>query len=165
MVNTSDTVDTDGSQEANKKIQLIIDSIHKKKTFGQVVVEKFERGELDDKQTARETTNEMGKTWNKELEDVISKHAHYDEPYYIQVVLKHEALFPNAIKAVFIARKTRPLPEWNNTLYKMDNKLGMLTLEWTLPDELNALQVTSRPDLFSSELVHWCLDMARGTLV
>lgn len=165
MVNETNTANNDRSQDVSSKIQLIVDSVKNKKTLGQQVLDKFESGEYEQKQCARETTNEMGKSWNKELEDCITKHAWVREPYYIQVILKHEPLYPNAVKAVFFVRKSRPLPEWNTTLYKMDNKLGMLTLEWTLPDELNSIQIVSRPDLFSEDFVRWCQEMAKGTLV
>lgn len=165
MVDLIDIENNTESQLSPEKIKSIMDSFKpKKKTFGQQVIDKFENGDLDEKQTARETTNEMGKSWNKELEDVITKHTFYKEPYYIQVILKHEPYFENAVKATFCVRRTRPTPNWNETLYKMDNKTGALTLEWTLPDELNATQVTLRPDLFDENLVTWCKYHFKGQL-
>lgn len=84
---------------------------------------------------------EMQKSTGKELDDIISRHRHYEKRYYIQLLYQRDRIIPNLIRQKFIIRKTRPEPIYDTTLFSYDNETSELKHHWTIPDEETCQQL------------------------
>lgn len=102
-----------------------------KKTVGAASLELQKKS--NEKYDAYELQREMTKNY---LDEVIkaAKSVDWEEPYYVCVQCKKERLLKNVIRNYFYARKTRPLPDYDLTLFSYDPKTGDLKFEWTIPD-------------------------------
>src|SRR5689334_37502 len=92
-----------------------------KRSLGQQVYDVQTKYAGQKTQTIRETTDEMGKEYMRSLWSVIEKHKHLKGTYYIVEMVSRDAIIPDAVKVVHVARRTRPLPEWGLALYRVDN--------------------------------------------
>lgn len=78
---------------------------------------------------------EMQKTVQRMLDDIISRHKDYAKKYYIVYMLQRDRMMPTAIRQKFIVRRSRPLPDYDCTLFSYDNGSSELLWHWTIPDE------------------------------
>ena len=78
---------------------------------------------------------EMQKTVQRMLDDIISKHKDYAKKYYIVYMLQRDRMMENTIRQRFIVRRSRPLPDYDCTLFSYDNGSSELRWHWTIPDE------------------------------
>lgn len=82
-----------------------------------------------------ETRQAMTKTLMKDVEACIEKYKDKDEKYYILVHGKPWPNNPNMIKIKLIPMNAKPSMMLSCILFGVDNKLGKLTLEWSLPGD------------------------------
>ena len=140
------------------------DPLLSKKTLGMQILENAAKNDGQFLQDVRETTDEMGKQFLKELGEVITNHRGVSGKYYINVILKKEIMFENVVKAIFIARRTRPRPEWNSTLYSFNNDTQDLILEWVLPSANEAEFMLKDPEGWDPSLIKNVFDFVKGEL-
>ena len=70
----------------------------------------------------------------KELEEFISKNLEESSHFYVVMRLHKPPDAPNAIRALFFARRTACAPEPGLSLIEVDERKGTLKWHWTLPD-------------------------------
>jgi hypothetical protein len=136
----------------------------KKKTLGQQVLENAAKYDGQFLQDVRETTDEMGKQWNRELGKIIEGNKHLVGKYYINIILKKEIMFENVLKAIFVIRRTRPTPVWNSTVYSFNNDTQDLLLEWVLPSADEAAFMLRDPEGWDPSLIKDIYDFVNGRL-
>lgn len=124
-----------------------------KKTLGQQIYENHIKYAGQFTQTARETTDEMGKEYMKSLEKCLSMNSKIRKPYFIYEILRPHSVFPNVIECKHIARFTEPLPEWGTALYKVDNVSGEWWYLWGLPHEIEAARFMVNPFGFEKKTI------------
>lgn len=82
-----------------------------------------------------ETRQAMTKRLMQYLDEIINKNKSWDEKYYILV---HAKPFPNQPKLInqkLLIMKQKPSMMLACMLFGVDNKRGVLTLEWALPGD------------------------------
>lgn len=116
----------------------LISPISEKKTLGQQWLDVQEQyaGET---QTIGDTTRSMTKSYLESFEKVWNEHKDLKEDYYIWEAMRIHPKLAGAIECKHVARKTRPLPEWGTTLFKVSNKNGECKVEWGLPAKHEAM--------------------------
>lgn len=124
-------------------------------------------------QSAEETTEAMTSRYYEELlSTVAANEKKYESPFYIVVLRKKEPWAINVLRQWFIARQTRPTPEFlrneypnhDHDLYKIDSKSGDVHLCWTLLSAQDCASVLKNKDAYSEDLVNWIMQFNRGTL-
>lgn len=111
---------------------------------------------------------EMQKSTAKELDDIISRHRHYEKRYYIYLMYQRDRIIPNLIRQKFIVRRTRPEPIYDTSLFSYDNESSELKYHWTIPDEETCQYLLANESSLSSEERELCVfvkQFADGTLV
>ncbi len=78
---------------------------------------------------------EMQKSTLKNIQEIVETHENYADEYYIVLMLQKDRVIPNLIRQKFIVRKTRPAPDYDLTLYHVDNRKCEISFQWTVPDE------------------------------
>ena len=78
---------------------------------------------------------EMQKHVLKNLEEIIESHGDYASKYYIVYIIQRERTMSTVIKQKFVSRQSRPLPDYDTSLFSYDNNKGELLFHWTIPDE------------------------------
>lgn len=76
-----------------------------------------------------------------------------EEHFYICVQTRRERLLENVIRNQFYVRKTRPIPQYDLSLYYYDPKDEKMTFVWCIPDKETTHQ-----------LAHSCQNPAEGQL-
>jgi len=139
----------------------------KDKTVGQHVVEMLGKSNLERHQPLVDTAREMQKNYMPEIEKCINEYDEKDEPFYVIVINKRERLFINVIREYFLARRTLPTPDYDQTVFKYFPKTGDLKFLWSLPDWQtidymveNATQIPKE----QKELLETCLLFKNETL-
>jgi hypothetical protein len=94
---------------------------------------------------------EADKEFIKELENIITNHKHYDDVYYIQVILKKEPLLENVIRRYFVVRKSPPLPTYDTSLFSYDNQKEQLFFHWSIPDPTSCHYILTHEQFLPSE--------------
>lgn len=101
------------------------------------------------------------------IECIESNRSHYPGPFFIVVLTKNERLMPNVFRNYFFARSSCPTPDYDQTVFRYDQKEDMLEYIWTLPSrdacihlKEHALEVTQDERV----LLKFILDFADGTL-
>lgn len=110
---------------------------------------------------------EMFKQLPKKLDEVIASHKDYADEYYIVIENQKFRLLQNAIRQFIVVRKSRPLPHYDMSLFKYNNKTQQLTYEWTIPDlETTELMYDNRASVPNSEkqLLEFVIRFKEGTL-
>lgn len=103
-----------------------------RKTVGELSQELLLRP--DTKQGVIDTQREMNKQIIPEIEKCIKNHKSWDDPYYIVILTKRERLLVNVIRQYFVARRSLPTPDLDQTVFKYTPKTGDLEYLWTVPD-------------------------------
>lgn len=107
--------------------------VEKDKTVGEHVKKLLDTA--DDNQSLMDTSNEMTKEFLPQVEECIKNHADWIEPYYVVIINKRERLMVNVIRQYFLARKTLPTPDYDQTVFKYFPFSGDLEYLWSLPDK------------------------------
>lgn len=112
---------------------------------------------------------EMGKRLAKDLEETVERHKDVVSPYFIKLILRKQRTLPtNHIHYQVVAPYfAKPFPEYDTTLFKMDNKNGELQYLWTIPDqETCEYMLANQKDLSAEEqqLLSFVQRFSDGTL-
>lgn len=59
----------------------------------------------------------------------------YRHTFFIEIITKQERIFEKAIRNYFLARKTCPTPQYDQSVFIFDVKSEKLLYLWTLPDK------------------------------
>ena len=65
--------------------------------------------------------------------------------FYIVYLLRHEQLLPGALRGFFIARQSRPSPDWDMSLWEYFTDDEKLVYHWTLPDQITGRMMLANP--------------------
>lgn len=115
-----------------------------------------------------ELERSMQKEYYKYLVDCIEVNkSRYTDQFFIVVITKNERLMPNVFRNYFYARKSCPTPDYDQTVWRYDNKADELEYLWTIPSresckhlKLNAIYVPKE----ERQLLQFVLEFADGTL-
>lgn len=137
----------------------------KEKTVGAASVELTNK--TKEKYDAVELQREMQKDY---VDDLIkaAKSVDWDEPYYVCVQCRKERHMANVVRNQFYARKTRPIADYDLTLYSYDPKTGDLKFEWTVPDPDTCLYLLHNADTLPKdhqELIYMLKQFSEGQLI
>ena len=115
----------------------------KKQTLGAKALEL--QAKPNEKIHAQELQEEINRTYMEELQKCVEQ-CDWTEPYYVVVLLKKEQLLHNVIRRYFVARKTLPTPQWDQTVWRYYPSSGNLEFVWTLPDDQLAMEMAMLPN-------------------
>jgi hypothetical protein len=138
---------------------------HKRKTVGALANELLVRP--DEKQGVWDTMKEMTKKFLPEIETCINRHKDWTEPFYVVVINKRERLMVNVIRQYFLARRTLPTPDLDQSVFKYTPSSGELRYLWTVPDKATVEYLASKVgDIPSDErqLQNFCKFFKTGQL-
>ena len=104
-------------------------------TLGTQILKTQEKHERSDPILAMDLAHEGGKSYMRELIDVVENHRDLADEYYIHVFCTRERMFGSrtAIIFRFFARKTAPPMAPEQDLWYVCNSLEKLELLWSLP--------------------------------
>jgi hypothetical protein len=108
----------------------------KRKTVGQEAYDRMINP--DENQGIIDTQREVHKSYLKEINNTIDKHKDWKDPFYVVVIAKKERIMENVIRQYFMARKTLPTPQWDQTVWRFEPAGGDLRFLWCTPDENTA---------------------------
>lgn len=138
-----------------------------KETVGKFAVE----GMLKEPETRSviELEQEMQKEYMNELLNCIDKHYNdFDGDFYIVVITKREKLLHNVLRNYFMARRSCPSPQYDQSVFRYLKKDGVVDYLWTVPSEdacihlkENALAVVEE----ERPLLNFVLQFSDGTLL
>jgi len=118
-----------------------------------------------------ETQREMQKDHVEALMHCAKRHESIfgsDNPYYVCVQLKRERLLTNVIRSYFYARRSRPIPDYDLSLYHYDPKTETLTFVWAIPDKETVDYIIENKNLLPydhEQLIHFCISFKENTLI
>lgn len=120
----------------------------KDKTLGSKILETAEKHLKSSPVEAMELAHEGGKSYMRELINVIENHRNVIEPYYIQVFCTRERMIKDrpAIIFRFFARRTAPPMHVEQDLWYINNAFDKLELLWSLPQQEMLDIVLNDPD-------------------
>lgn len=146
---------------------MISDQISKpsKFTLGQQMLDMQIKHAGQKTQTVRETTDEMGKEYMKEIIACANKGLKdHNKDFYILEVLEHDPILEGVIKLRLQPRWTRPRPEWGIALYKVHAESGTMTYEWGLPQKHEAYIMIQNPAGWENKTMQDIQDFLDGKL-
>ena len=125
-------------------------------TLGTQILKTQKEHERSSPVEAMELSHEGGKSYMRELIDVVEKHRTKIDEYYIQVFCTRERMFGGRIAILFrfVARQTAPAMHIEQDLWYVNNKIDKLELLWSLPQE-DMLDVMLNDPETDKELKKW----------
>lgn len=137
-----------------------------KESIGQASLRVF--NEVHERVVARDQTTENLTDYTKNLEECLTESIKkYIHSFYIVCLTKRERLINNVIRNYFFSRTFCPTPNYDQAVYRYDNKKKKLEFIWVIPDretcfllKRNALEASFN----EKELLSYVLDYADGTL-
>ena len=127
----------------------------------------------DPAQSVIETQRAMQSKYVDSLVEAAKKaEAFYgtSKPFYICVQTRRERLLTNVIRNQFYTRQTRPLPQYDLSLYWYNPKEERIEFVWCIPDKESVSQIVKDgqsgllpPD--QRELFNFCKAFKDGTLI
>lgn len=76
----------------------------------------------------------MQEDYMKELRACIDEnYTKYDNIFYVTVLTKSEKLMPNVFRNYFLARKTCPTPNYDQSVFRYNKESGRIEYLWTVP--------------------------------
>lgn len=118
-----------------------------------------------------ETQREMQKDYLDELFKCAKRHEEIfgtEKPYYVCVQVKRERLLQNVIRSYFYARRTRPIPDYDLSLYYYDPATEDISFVWCIPDRETVEYILENQHLLSydhEQLVGFCKSFKANTLI
>lgn len=138
----------------------------RKETVGQIVTDLLAK--------SPESTDpiEIQRATEKEYLDnlaqcVETNKKHYSNDFFIVVITKAEKLMPNVFRNYFFARKSCPMPNYDQTVYIYNSKMERIEYIWSVPcRDTVYLFGYNRDKIDPSEyqLLQFVLDFMDGTL-
>lgn len=144
----------------------------KQKTVGQASKELFEKSLISPnthgvEEQMREQLSDYERNVLECAQAFRSKNPNTD--FFIVVITKLEKAFlaRNVIRNYFLARRTCPLPNYDETVFHYTHNDENIRLMWALPNKQACLHIVTNPLSMKpeeKELVKFVLDFANGTL-
>jgi len=124
----------------------------KKKTVGEEAVKLLNN--VDQKQGIVDTQREIDKDYFESLENCVSKAKLDDFPdeFFVVVISKKERVLENVIRRYFVARRTLPTPDYDQTVWR--HKSGKLDYIWTVPDHNTCQEINISNPRIGEEKLH-----------
>ncbi|MGD8327740.1 MAG: hypothetical protein PVF65_12580 [Sphingomonadales bacterium] len=98
--------------------------------------------------------NKSEDSWEAQMTTALERgKAKYAGEFFIVILNKKERLLQNVIRRYFLDRRTCPLPEYDQTVFRYDPKDDMLEYIWTVPDWQAAEDLKANRFNLSKELV------------
>ena len=143
----------------------MIEEVLDNKTVGEASVELLEKA--DQKQPVIDTSQEMLKGYIDNLIQCAKKYEKegWKDPFYICVQTRRERLLVNVVRNQFYARKTRPTPQYDLSVYYYDPKTEELRFEWCIPDKETVEMLILNETILPSDhqqLVYFCKKFKNG---
>jgi hypothetical protein len=141
----------------------------KSTTVGQQAVGLLMKG--DQKQGVIDTQREMQKGY---LDNVIEAAKRGEElfgkesPFYVCVQTRRERLLSNVIRNQFYPRQTRPIPQYDLSLFWYDPKSEDLKFVWCIPDKETVEFLIQNENILPDDqhqLVQFCKSFKDNTLI
>ena len=135
-------------------------------TVGQIVTKHLQ--EMPETYDIREMQRAMEPSVCSNLQECIQKNKKIWDHFYIVYLLRFENLLPGALRGYFVARQTRPTPDWDMSLWEYNAKEDQLLYHWTLPDRICGQMMLANPatvPLKGLELLGFVQKFAQGALV
>lgn len=91
-----------------------------------------------------------------------------EKPFYVVVQYKRERLLSNTIRSYFYARRSRPIPDYDMSLYYYDPKGGDLIFVWIIPDRETVEDILENKLLLPKDheqLYNFCKSFKENTLI
>ena len=103
-------------------------------TVGQIATDLLQKA--DGKQEVMETEREANKDYLDQVFECVQNAVSngWDKPFYVVVISKKERVLENIVRRYFVARKTMPMPDYDQSVFLYDPKSEQLRYFWTLPD-------------------------------
>src|ERR1700684_2637143 len=133
-----------------------------KVTLGQQIIDTHVKYAGQKTQTVRETTDEMSKSYLKNLWDLVEANKHITKDWYITEILRVDPFLDNAMHIHLRPRLTRPLPEWGLALHKVNVTTGEIIYQWGLPHLHEAEVIMENPEGWDSKIVKDIRDHVEG---
>lgn len=119
------------------------------KFFGDEYKERVTNKEHKEKHLVGDIAKEFDKQYVAELNDIVQKHIRLDGIYYIYVLHSKDPQFPTAHKICFCSLRPKDLHKAlmipSADLWKVDNSIGLLELQWAIPPKGKIPRVLSKP--------------------
>lgn len=110
-----------------------------------------------------EAQEHNAKTVSERIDAILERNKHRIDPYYIWMASVWEGVSGVTYQQLGI-RTTRPDPVPGITLWKFTPQTGVLSLEWTLPQERNWATIEAESDLYPKSVIKWINDYKAGVL-
>lgn len=119
-------------------------------TVGSVATKLWNSG---GKQGAVETEREANKEYLSEVHKCVQNAVDkgWDKPFYVVVLTKKERLLRNVVRRYFVARKTMPMPDYDQSLWHYDPRSEQLRYVWTIPDPVYCTELMQADDIAPDE--------------
>lgn len=124
-----------------------------------------------------ETQREMQKEYLQNLYECAKKHEDItfadglqgkEKPFYVCVQLKRERLIDNIIRTYFYARRSRPIPDYDLSLYYYDPQSGNIIFVWAIPDKETVEYILENKNQIPrdhEQLYNFCKQFKENTLI
>jgi len=108
--------------------------MQERETVGAVATKLLQ--EADGKQGVVDTEREANKEYLEQVYECVQNAVKngWDKPFYVVVISKKERVLENVMRRYFVARKTMPMPDYDQSVFLFDPKTEQLRYFWTLPD-------------------------------
>lgn len=117
----------------------------------------------DSKQGIIDTQREIDKQYFEQIEECVKKHKGklgFTGDFFITVISKKERVMENVIRRYFIARESLPTPNYDQTVWRFNQKVGDLQYIWTIPDHNTCQEMFNNP-MKVPESEDWLLQMVQ----
>lgn len=112
---------------------------------------------------------EQLKDYDKNMEECVARSKKdFDGDFYVVVITKKERLMQNVIRNFFTGRKSCPTPEYDQSVYTYDRKLGHIKLLWVVPSKDTCFYMIQNALTLPSDqrvLLEFVMDFADNTLL
>jgi len=102
----------------------------------------------DSKQGIIDTQREIDKKYFEGIEECIKKHkglTGFEKEFFIVVLAKKERVMENVLRRYYIARKSLPTPDYDQTVWRYKTT-GDLEFIWVVPDHNTCQEMFHHPE-------------------
>lgn len=78
----------------------------------------------------------------------------YEGDFFVVVLFKKERLLQNVVRQYFIDRKSCPLPQYDQVVYRFDRNKGDISFIWVIPDKSSCSALLLNRHLVPLEEMH-----------
>ena len=142
-----------------------------KETLGEMILKNYEKNETPEAPQVREFSTEV---YKKQIKSLIEKtiqegsKEYRGKKFYITLYGYNELqVDQNLAHFKVVGRKSRPSPEWKQTVFSYDPSLSSskaFRYEWMLPKKESAMQMIVNPDGWHPHLIENIQKFLNGKL-